>query len=308
MLRKALLATASSPRLRGWLQSNPAGRAVIARFVAGRDLPAVLTTAETLMAQRLHVTIDHRGEYTTDPVQAMAVRDEYLRLLALLASMGVHGVDVSLKLSALGQTLRGGEESAYHHAALICQSATTAGATVTLDMEDHTTTDSTLAVLNRLRQDHPSVGVALQAGLRRTEADVERLAPDGCRIRLCKGAYAEPAAIAHQRRQDIEAAFRRCVDILMRHPGCYPMIATHHPALIRYAQSSARQHHRSGADHEYQMLYGVRPREQRRLAAAGHLTRVYLPYGPDSTAYFLRRLAERPGNLAFFLRALAGSR
>jgi proline dehydrogenase len=307
MLRKALLATASRPRLHSWLQSHPAGRAVVARFVAGQDIPSVLATAETLRAQHLHVTIDHLGEHTTDPVQAETVRVEYVRLLTLLCAVGIQATDVSIKLSALGQTLPDGEDLAYRHAAAICDAATTAGATVTLDMEDHTATDSTLTILNRLRRDHPLVGVALQAALRRTETDVTRLAAAGCRIRLCKGAYAEPAAIAHQRRHSVEDAFRRCVDIMMSHPHCYPMIATHNPALISHAQTSARHHRRTDVDHEYQMLYGVRPQEQRRLAAAGHLTRIYLPYGTDATAYFMRRLAERPANVAFFLRALATS-
>ncbi|WP_020523756.1 proline dehydrogenase family protein [Catelliglobosispora koreensis] len=305
MLRKALLATADRPRLSGWLQSTPAGRAVVARFVAGHDTLSVLNSAETLAAQELRVTIDHLGEYTTEVSQAMAIRDEYLRLLDLLATTRLTAADVSLKLSALGQTLANGDELAFANAYAICEAAAAAGATVTLDMEDHTTTDSTLDILGRLRfSGHRSVGVALQAGLRRTATDVLHLAKDGCRIRLCKGAYAEPAEVAYQRRRDVEQAFRHGIDILMSQPSCYPMIATHNPALISYAQASARQHHRGAGDHEYQMLYGVRPHEQRRLVHAGHPVRVYLPYGTDSTAYFLRRLAERPANLAFFLRAL----
>lgn len=307
MLRKALLATASRPALRRWLESTPAGRAVVARFVAGQDTVSVLNRAETLAGHQLRITIDHLGEYTTDPGQANATRGEYVRLLTLLASMGMAGADVSVKLSALGQTLAGGEEIAYQHAAVICQAAAVADATVTLDMEDHTTTESTLDILARLLRDHPGTGVALQASLRRTEADITRLAAQGCRIRLCKGAYAEPAAVAYQRRRDVEAAFRRCINILMSHPRCYPMIATHHPALISYAQAAAVRYGRASGDHEYQMLYGVRPKEQLRLASAGHPVRVYLPYGTDSTAYFLRRLAERPANITFFLRALASS-
>lgn len=305
MLRKALLATADRPRLSGWLQSTPAGRAVVARFVAGHDTLSVLNSAETLAALKLHVTVDHLGEHTTDVRQAGAIRDEYLRLLDLLAAARLTAADVSLKLSALGQTLPNGDELAFENAYVICEAAAAAGATVTLDMEDHTTTDSTLDVHGRLRSSgHRSTGVALQAGLRRTESDVARLAADGCRIRLCKGAYAEPADVAYRRRREVDAAFRHGIDLLLGHRSCYPMIATHDPALISYAQASAKKHGRNTGDHEYQMLYGVRPHEQRRLVNSGHPVRVYLPYGTDSTAYFLRRLAERPANLAFFLRAL----
>jgi proline dehydrogenase len=308
VLRKTLLAIASRPRLRGWLQSTPAGRAVVARFVADHDTLSVLHTAETLTGQRLRVTIDHLGEYTTDPRQALATRDEYIRLICLLAATKIPEADLSVKLSALGQTLPGGDDIAHQHAADICYAAGGSDFTITLDMEDHTTTDSTLAILDRLRRNYPDTGVALQARLRRTEVDCARLAAGDCRIRLCKGAYGEPGAVAYQRRTDVEQAFRRCVDILMSHPHCYPMIATHNPGLISYTQAAARRHNRAGGDHEYQMLYGVRPAEHRRLADSGQRVRIYLPYGTDSIAYFLRRLAERPANVAFFLRALSTSR
>jgi proline dehydrogenase len=310
MLRGALLAAAGRPRLRGWLESTPAGRAVVTRFVAGSDTVSVLRTAEQLARHDLRITIDHLGEHTTNPAAATATCQEYLALLDLLAhAMTAGRADVSVKLSALGQLLPGdGAERAYRHAARICAAARQVGATVTLDMEDHTTTDSTLAILDRLRQDHPETGVAVQARLRRTEADCGRLAASGTRVRLCKGAYTAPAALAHTRRGEVDRAFQRCLEILLGEPDCYPMIATHNPRLIRHAHDAARRYGRAASDHEYQMLYGVRPDEQRRLAATGHAVRVYLPYGLESTAYFLRRLAERPANVAFFLRALTTPR
>jgi len=171
-------------------------------------------------------------------------------------------------------------------------------------MEDHTTTDSTLRVLDALRADFGWVGVAVQAYLRRTEADCVALATAGSRVRLCKGAYAEPASVAYQSRDEVDRSYVRCLRALMAGSG-YPMIATHDPRLISIAGSLAATHGRSAADHEYQMLHGVRPDEQRRLAAAGATMRVYVPYGHDWYGYFMRRLAERPANVGFFLRSLA---
>ncbi|MFD1320149.1 proline dehydrogenase family protein [Micromonospora sonneratiae] len=309
MLRSTLLAAASRPRLRRWLEAAPGGRAVVARFVAGHDAAAVVRVAEELAADRLRVTIDHLGEDITDPSHAARTVEEYVKLIDSFREASVAGrPDVSIKLSALGQALPAdGDAVAYGNAVQVCTAAERAGATVTLDMEDHTTTDSTLAILGRLRVDFPSVGVAVQARLRRTEEDCVRLAETGSRVRLCKGAYAEPPEVAFQQRTEVDQSFRRCMEILFGGPG-YPMIASHDPAMIGYAQALAERHGRAAGDHEFQMLYGVRPAEQRRLAAGGHTVRVYLPYGVDSTAYFLRRLAERPANVVFFLRSLTGRR
>jgi proline dehydrogenase len=306
MLRRTLLAVADRPRVRGWLGSSAAGRSVVTRFVAGHDAASVLSIAEQLGGNGLLATIDHLGEDTADVAHAAAVRDEYLRLIELTAAVVSGPVDVSVKLSAVGQTLRNdGDEIAHHNAAAICAAAERRGVTVTLDMEDHTTTEATLRTLDSLRSRYRHVGVAVQSRLRRTAADCARLATAGCRVRLCKGAYAEPKAVAFQRRAEVEQSYRRCVDVLFAAPQCYPMIATHNPRLLAYTRDAGIRFHRTSADHEYQMLYGVRPAEQRRLAADGATVRIYLPYGIDTTAYFLRRLAERPANVAFFLRALS---
>src|SRR5256714_907407 len=195
------------------------------------------------------------------------------------------------------------EELAYEHAHAICAAAAAADTTVTLDMEDHETTDQTLEALARLRADFPSTGAVLQAYLRRTEADCRELATVGSRVRLCKGAYNEPASVAVPAAGEVGKAYVRCLNILMSGPG-YPMVATHDPRLIAIAEDRAKWFDRAPAEFEFQMLYGVRPDEQLRLAGNGYTVRSYVPYGTQWYAYLMRRLAERPANLAFFLRAL----
>jgi proline dehydrogenase len=174
-------------------------------------------------------------------------------------------------------------------------------------MEDHTTTDATLAAVVALRADFPDVGAVLQASLRRTEADCRDLATAGSRVRLCKGAYREPASVAFQDSADVDLSYVRCLRLLLRGGG-YPMVATHDPRLVAIAAAMAVQAGRVRGEYEYQMLFGVRPEEQRRLAARGEKIRVYLPYGTQWYPYLMRRLAERPANVAFFVRALSSKR
>jgi proline dehydrogenase len=169
-------------------------------------------------------------------------------------------------------------------------------------MEDHTTTDSTLAVLTELRADFPDVGAVLQAYLRRTESDCRDLATPGSRVRLCKGAYREPAAVAYTKRLDVDLSYVRCLNVLMEGAG-YPMLATHDPRLVEIGLERAKFFGKT--EFEFQMLYGIRPDEQHRLADTGATVRVYVPYGAQWYGYLMRRLAERPANLAFFARALA---
>jgi len=251
-------------------------------------------------------TFDYLGEDTRTPEQAEATRDEYVRLLTALADVGLTpAAEVSVKLSALGQ--RFDEKLAYENARAICAAAAAAGTSVTLDMEDHTTTDSTLEILTRLRADYPNTGAVLQAYLRRTESDCRELAGPGSRVRLCKGAYREPETVAYANRLDIDKSYVRCLNILMSGEG-YPMIATHDPRLIAIAEDRAKWFDRGPETFEFQMLYGVRPDEQLRLVGAGYTMRVYVPYGTQWYGYLMRRLAERPANVAFFARALASRR
>jgi len=302
MLRSVILAASRSTRIERLVATAPLSRDVVRRFVAGTTTEDALRVTRELVSEGLTVSLDYLGEDTYTAAQAAAVRDEYLGLLAALAEAGLTpAAEVSLKLSALGQ--RFDEQRAQDYAAAICAAAAEAGTTVTLDMEDHTTTDSTLEILAKLRQDFPSTGVALQAYLRRTEADCRDLAGAGSRVRLCKGAYAEPESVAYQSSLDVDKSFVRCLNILMSGEG-YPMLATHDPRLVAIAEDRAKWFDRAPDAFEFQMLYGVRPDEQRRLAADGYTVRIYVPYGTQWYGYLMRRIAERPANLAFFLRAL----
>jgi proline dehydrogenase len=250
------------------------------------------------------VTLDYLGEDVTDRSEAIRTRDAYLALLDGLAPLRLGpAAEVSVKLSAFGQALPDGHDVALELVRPVAEAASALGTTVTLDMEDHRTVDSTLAVLAELRKEHPATGAVLQAMLFRTEDDAKALAVSGSRVRLVKGAYDEPADVAFQRGKDVDAAYLRCLEILMAGPG-YPMIGSHDPAIIARAHELAAQHSRAADSWEVQMLYGIRPEEQRRLAAAGTRVRAYVPYGADWYGYFMRRLAERPANVRFFLRSL----
>lgn len=306
-LRTVLLQAARSPGVRTVVERAPGSRAVVRRFVPGTGSEHAVEASRDLLAGGLRVTVDHLGEDTTDRARADAVRDAYTALLGRLADAGLTAdgaVEVSVKLSAVGQALGpDGPAVATAAAHAICEAAAAAGTTVTLDMEDHTTTDATLETLRTLRAEFPWVGAVLQAYLRRTEADCRDLATAGSRVRLCKGAYDEPASVAFQDKHEVDRSYVRCLTVLMAGPG-YPMVATHDPRLIDIAGALAVRHGRGQGGYEFQMLYGVRPDEQRRLAAIGETVRVYLPYGQDWYGYFMRRLAERPANVGFFLRSL----
>jgi proline dehydrogenase len=303
MLRSVILAAARSPRVERFVETAPVTREVVRRFVAGTGTDDALRVSGDLAAAGLAITLDHLGEDTLTPEQAEATRDEYVRLLTALSGAELTpAAEVSLKLSALGQKFD--EKLAYDHARAICAAASEAGTTVTLDAEDHSTTDSTLDILSRLRVEFPTTGAVLQAYLRRTEGDCRELAGPGSRVRLCKGAYREPETVAFQSRLDVDKSYVRCLNILMSGEG-YPMVATHDPRLVAIGEDRAKWFDRSPDTFEFQMLYGIRPNEQTRLAEAGYTMRVYVPYGTEWYGYLMRRLAERPANVTFFARALA---
>ncbi|GAA0697238.1 proline dehydrogenase family protein [Kitasatospora atroaurantiaca] len=306
MLRSALLAASRSPQVRTVVEKFPPTHAIVERFVAGERLDQAIAATDELVVTGRKVTLDHLGEDTKDAAQAAGTAEAYEHLLAALKETGLAAnAEVSVKLSAVGQFLPvDGEKIALENARRICEAAADAGTTVTLDMEDHTTTDSTLSIARELRTDFPWLGVVLQAYLRRTEADCADFAGAGSRVRLCKGAYKEPESVAFQGKKDVDLAYVRALKVLMGGEG-YPMIASHDPNMIKIAGQLAEWHGRGSDSFEYQMLFGIRPEEQLRLAEAGNTMRVYLPYGEEWYGYFMRRLAERPANLVFFLRAMA---
>jgi proline dehydrogenase len=301
-LRAALLTASRREGVRRTIERAPISRSVVTRFVAGASIEDAVTTTKELVASGLAVSLDHLGEDTTDVSQAKATTAAYLTALERLGDAGLaSNAEVSVKLSALGQALD--RSLGVDNAREICAAASRMGTTVTLDMEDHTTTDATLTALSELRDEFHWLGAVVQSYLRRTESDCRALATPGSRVRLCKGAYKEPESIAYQRRDDVDASYLRCLDVLMKGDG-YPMVATHDPGLVAAAERLVTQTGRTPDSYEFQMLYGIRPDEQQRLARAGHTVRVYVPYGDDWYGYFMRRLAERPANVKFFLRAL----
>ena len=305
MLRRSLLALSRSSTVQQLVTTLPVSSGVVTRFVSGETTQQAVGATAALAADGLQVTLDHLGEDTNDRTQADRIVDEYVGLLESLAAAGLTpAAEVSVKLSAVGQALGPDDAAvALDNAHRICVAARAAGTTVTLDMEDHTTTDATLDALTELRRDFPETGGVVQAYLRRTEADCKDLAAAGLRVRLCKGAYKEPESVAYQDRADVDRSYVRCLKVLMNGPG-YPMVATHDPRLIRIADMLAGRAERDASSHEYQMLYGICPDEQRRLAGSGKTMRVYVPYGDEWYGYLMRRLAERPQNVAFFARSL----
>jgi proline dehydrogenase len=304
MLRGALLRLSRSDKIKNLVTTAPVTSGVVERFIAGETSNDAVAVTRRLVGAGLLATIDFLGEDTTDQARADAVVVAYLNLLTKLRESGLSpSAEVSIKLSALGLHLRDGPQLALENAELICHAARKAQTAVTLDMEDHTTTDSTLEILRTLRKEYPETGAVLQAYLYRTETDCRDLAEAGSRVRLCKGAYAEPDALAFQDRQDIDKSYVRCMKILMAGNG-FPMLATHDPTLIEIGLKLANDHGRGPKDFELQMLYGIRPTEQLRLANLGHAVRIYTRYGTDWYGYLIRRLGERPSNLRFFARSL----
>jgi proline dehydrogenase len=302
MLRSVILAAARSSKIERLVGTAPVTRSLVRRYVAGETTAHAVATTRTLAADGLLATLDYLGEDTVVVEQADATRDEYLGLLTALKKESLaKSAEVSVKLSAVGQRID--PDLAFERAREICEAAADAGTMVTIDMEDHTVTDSTLEIVQRLREEFPSTGAVLQAYLRRTEDDCKSQAVPDSRIRLCKGAYKEPESVAYQRGLDVDRSYVRCINALMAGEG-YPMLATHDPRLIEIGIDRARWYDRDKDSFEFQMLYGIRPTEQLRLAADGYRMRVYVPYGDQWYGYLMRRMAERPANLAVFARSL----
>ncbi|HEY8478493.1 MAG TPA: proline dehydrogenase family protein [Spirillospora sp.] len=304
MLRQALLFASRRDGVRKVIETAPFSGDVVRRFIAGETIEDAARVTGELTGEGLLVTLDVLGEDTDDKGRAEANVQRYIELLERLAAaeLGTRA-EVSVKLSALGQAFD--EDLALSNARRICEAARSAKTTVTVDMEQYTAVDATLRAVQELRRDFPDVGAVIQAYLRRAEEYCAELAYEGSRVRLCKGAYAAPSTVAFTDKGEVDKSFVRCMKVLMAGKG-YPMIATHDPRLIEIAGALAVLHDRASTSFEYQMLYGIRPQEQRRLAAQGAQVRVYVAYGREWYPYFMRRLAERPANLRFFMRSVAG--
>ncbi|MER5840456.1 proline dehydrogenase family protein [Streptomyces prasinus] len=304
MLGPVILAASRSDRMRRLVSAAPVTKQVVDRFIPGETVDEILPVIDELTGHGLELTMDVVGEDITTPGQATAARDAYLELIGRLGPLELGTrAEMSVKLSMFGQALPGGHDLALANVRPVVEAAAAIGTTVTLDAEDHTTLDSMFAIHDDLRKDFPQTGCVIQAYLFRTEEDARRLAANGSRVRLVKGAYKEPAEVAHQDKHEIDKAYVRILRTLMEGEG-YPMIGSHDPRLISITQELARAAGRKLGEYEFQMLYGIRGEEHLRLAAEGHRMRVYTAYGTDWYGYFMRRLAEKPANLRFFLRSM----
>jgi proline dehydrogenase len=305
MLRQALLRAADSSTLARRAAASQLVRHVVARYVAGDDLEDGLAVGRRLVAGGAELTLDHVGEHVDQLAQAEAAVDVYRELLVRIGDEELPA-GVSVKPTQLGLLL-----DPLRCTELIedlAKRAHDAGVHVTLDMEDHTVTEATVQLVERAHAaGSTEVGCAIQSALHRTPEDVRRLTAAGASVRLCKGAYAEPEHLAHQRRADVDRAYLHAARYLLEH-GHHPRFATHDHRLVATIKRWAAESGRDRGTYEFQMLYGVRPDMQRSLVADGYRLRIYLPFGAEWFPYFTRRLAERPANLTFFLRALTSDR
>jgi len=300
MLRSVVLGVANRGAIRRAVTGG-LGREVALRFVAGEQLGDAIETVREINRAGAAVSLDHLGEGITDPNQAQSAAESYLDTLRRIAADGLVA-NVSVKLTQLGLDVDPGACNGY--AARIVEAAAAAGTTATFDMEDHHYTDRTIETTIELARRHPgAAGLAIQAYLRRTPEDLERLAAEPVQIRLCKGAYKEPRAIAFQARREVDAAYAALTTRLIESPA-YPMIATHDEPLIEHAIREIERVGRAPGTYEFQMLYGVRRELQRGLLRRGYTLRVYLPFGSQWYPYLMRRIAERPANMRFFAEAL----
>jgi proline dehydrogenase len=281
----------------------PITRSMVARFVAGETLDEALGALDRLRAGGFRTTVDVLGEAVTSADDARAAADDYLQALDALAARGLDR-NVSVKLSQMGLEL--GQEVCRANVERILTRAATHEAFVRIDMEDHTATDATLAIWREVRPvnaGHGESGVVIQAALRRSPDDIDRLIGENARVRLCKGAYVEPASVAYPDKGDVDAAYATLMERLLQE-GNFPGIATHDERLIARAVAFARANGIAPERFEFQMLYGVRRDLQERLVRAGYGVRVYVPFGTQWYPYFMRRLAERPANVAFVVRSI----
>jgi proline dehydrogenase len=306
ILRSVFIALSHNRSIRRFSEHSSLGRKMSSRFVAGMEIGDALRVAEQVNRQGMMVTLDSLGESITSEEEAHQAAAIYHRLLNAIAERELKA-NVSVKLSQMGLEISPDLACAIVEG--LTEHAHVAGSFVRIDMEGSSWTQATLDIVRRLhaRPDlRESVGIVVQAYLYRSQADIEQLLAEGIRVRLCKGAYKEPAEIAFPRKADVDANYVRLSRLLLS-SSLYHGLATHDEAMIEAAKSFARQHGVDPNRFEFQMLYGVRRELQRKLVREGYNVRLYIPFGPQWYPYFMRRLAERPANLLFILRSLARS-
>jgi proline dehydrogenase len=301
--RRQLLAAGRSARVRSWAGKSNVARSVVDRFVGGPDEVDALRVARQLTSEGMLVSFGLLRSRADSVEEAQLNSGAYLSLLAALGRTGLaQSSEVSLSLSAIGLSIPGSRfDTVLESAREICRAAAENGTSITVEMLDHTATDRILRIIDQLRPEFPSVGTVLYAQLARTEADCRALVQVGARVRLCKAAYDEPAAVTVAD-GEISDSYLRCAEILLGAP-IEPVFATHDDALISEVRAQARLVSGPARALEFQMMLGVRPDAQRALVAAGQRMRIYVPYGPEWYDYVIRRLAEHPANAMLLLRS-----
>lgn len=300
LFSKGVVAVTHNRAVRNVVTGTGPGRAVAGRFVAGETLDEGAAAAAILNQAGQQVSLDLLGESVHDRTTAIAAADQYEAAVDRIAQDHLDA-NVSVKLTQLGLDVD--RDLAAENIDRLAQRASDANSTVTIDMEDSSYTAATIDLYEEAQRKHGNLGLCLQAYLRRTPEDLDRLIPLGGHIRLCKGAYVEHESVAFTEKHDVDAAFARLLERLMAAEEVKPCIATHDDRLIARTQQLASSR---TAPWEFQMLYGVRSNLTEQLAGAGTAVRIYVPYGAEWYPYLTRRMAERPANTVFFLRALIG--
>ncbi|HEY7364188.1 MAG TPA: proline dehydrogenase family protein [Methylomirabilota bacterium] len=304
-LRALLLALSTRPQIGAWMERLPATRRFVRRFVAGTTTEEALAVVADLNARDLWGAVTYLGENVATPAEAEQAAAVYVHLLEEIKRRRLVALP-SLKLTHLGLDL--GEAVCAGNLTRVLEQGRATGGRVWIDMESSAYTDRTLDLYARLRPRSEHIGCVLQAYLRRTPTDVERLIPLGAMVRLCKGAYREPPTVAFPDKRDVDRAYAQLAERLLAPDalagGVYTGFATHDERLIAHVRRRARERGIGADRFEIQMLYGIRPDLPGALRAQGLAVRVLVPYGEDWYGYFMRRLAERPANLLFLLRNL----
>ena len=299
-LRRTILYLSRHKALRNWVKTSPSARRLSSRFVAGNRLEDALDVCRRIHADGITATLDYLGENVKSLDEAAACRDMYLRMLRAMQAAGVEP-NVSLKLSQFGIDLS--ESACADNVAALVKAAAAIGGFVRIDMESSPYTDRTLALVTRLHREHGACGAVIQAYLRRSARDIESLEKERIRVRLTKGAYLEPSEIAFASKAQVDRNYMELAQSLLT-AGEYPAIATHDERIIGIVENFVTSQGIAKDRFEFQMLYGIRRDLQRRLVREGYRLRLYIPFGEAWYPYFMRRLAERPANLLFFVRNL----
>jgi len=300
MTRAFFLYLSQRPAVRRWMERWPLGRKLTRRFIAGETLEEELAVCSDFAASGIFTTADHLGENVSTLAEATAALEAYKQALEQVAARKLP-TTISLKLTALGLDVS--EEAAVAHLLTLAKQAAAIGSRVEIDMEDTRYTERTVAIAERVGSETRAIRVAIQAYLYRTPADIERLNKAKVMVRLCKGAYIEPAAMAMPAKRDVDAAYERLYRILLDQ-GTYPALATHDEKMIEGILRYASEHGVAADKFEFEMLHGIRRDLQKSLVERGYRMRVYVPYGAAWYRYFMRRLAERPANVCFIARNL----